>query len=793
MQAINYPRTYAQTGEIAAYRPVRRPDRTLPIQVTGGKFTIGGERFPLNIASFVEGSAVPKVDAEIVETIKRVISDGHNGIFLRAFNGRQWNESAYNWGVWAYAHDDPDAAHRWELSETALAQLDKMIAWSLDLGLECVYLDFTGYDENIVRHPSLRPYGSYFSQGMQWSSEARQMMWDANSRIALRVSTITGTRHIDNPRIIWKFFNENGFSDEYRRSGTVTWSGGTNSRFERIISNIDDPTPTYSGMPVNNGYWLTELNAKLFAWAAANRPSWVIPNWGVGGSQGMPTRATWYTWASGADPTTDKNNIIDFLDAMDVEATADIIRRVRAHNPLAVINTGTFSYVSLNAHFALPEDCRGNLFTESHQYFSDNASTGVKLGTSTSRRSVQDNSWNLTLSGYGDSGWYPHTVGVRSSEVGFLNSECGQYGPNRWRYQRPAYEFILATLHGYDYADFSQSQQYLTNQFKCDGRYMGGDNANVASPAIRLANRAFSAIHRFQMFDEHSSSFTIQATDASIKAYQHSNVVVAVQGGGQLINNGSDGSAHAIWGTKKVFIEVDPTNTATPTTDNTAIRISDASLASGVYLRNTATEKIYLKRPEGMQLMSPYCCGFIDTLREKAAADAIFAMPMYLSSMSASVNCAVCFLRSDGLWPLFTGPMKLYIHGSDFSDEVVLQGSDYAQHVADALGPHDPPGAAYFMANDQVQVWYSASNSQSWGNNSGSASTVRLMMPEPFTLNLITPVDLEIFGVTKDGIPVRIASTYAGGIWSFNYDGTYPEYIVQPKVTNNVLSHLETE
>ena len=76
----------------------------------------------------------------------------------------------------------------------------------------------------------------------------------------------------------------------------------------------------------------------------------------------------------------------------------------------------------------------------------------------------------------------------------------------------------------------------------------------------------------------------------------------------------------------------------------------------------------------------------------------------------------------------------------------------------------------------------------------GSASTVRLMMPEAFTLSLDTSsaggTDLEIFGVTKEGVPIRLASNYdsATKVWSFNYDGTYPEYTVQPSAARSTMA-----
>lgn len=793
MLSINYPRTYAQTGEIAAFRPTRRPSRDAVISVSNGRFALDGELFPIFFTPLVEGAAVPKVDAELIATLKRIVADGYNGLYLRDITGRKWTESSTNWGVWEYDNNDASYTNRWSMVEAALVQVDKMVAYALDYGIECVCIDLEGYDEIVLRHPNQRAIGTYQGRGMWWSSEYRQMAWDVNSRIFTRTSTITGIRHCDNPRVIWKFANENGFGDAATRGTTSNFEGSTTTWMAKIV----DGTGTN-----NNGYWYTELNAKLVAWRDANAPTWTIPAWGRGssgvadGAVGFPKRETWFNWATGASPATDQARFIDFVDAMDYEAACDLITRCRAENPAVVINVGTQHYHSPRANFALPADLSTNLFAETHQYFNDNGGVGVKTGTATSRRSCIDPTWTTVLNGMG---WIDATGATRSQDTAFVASECGQYSPNRWRYQRMYYEMLFAQLHGYDTSDFNQAQQYSSYQFVNDGRYPMGDHVTVGSPCLRLTARAVSVPLRLGFLTEHTSSFVVQSRPSDIATYQYANKTVGVQGGLKCMNpTPTDGTQNFVYSQYKVYWNIDAA--ATPTTDFSPVKVLHATLAAGTFLRNTATEKVYIKRPEGVQLMTPYMCGFIDTLQEKAAADAIFTMPLYLSSMLASVSCAVCFLRSDGLYPLFTGPMKLYIHGSDFSDEVVLQGSDYAQHAADALGAHNPPGEAYFMANDQVTMYYAGASSQSWGNGSGSPATCRLMMPESFTLNLDTTnagalpgTDLEIFGVGTNGIPVRLSSSYNTGskLWSFNYTGVYPEYIVQPKVSTATLLQYE--
>ena len=191
-------------------------------------------------------------------------------------------------------------------------------------------------------------------------------------------------------------------------------------------------------------------------------------------------------------------------------------------------------------------------------------------------------------------------------------------------------------------------------------------------------------------------------------------------------------------------------------------------------VRNRIAEAIYLKTPDGLQGKSRYCCVFIDTITETPA----FTMPMSVSSMSAAVSCAFMFLRSDTKIDLFTGPMKLFILGSAYDTELVTQGGG--------------PGEAAFMTTDEITINYFSG--LTWTDS--VAANVRLMMPEAFTVNLDTTnggllpagTDLEIFGVTMAGVPVRLDSSYNSGtkVWTWRYDPTvnpYAEYTLQPKVT----------
>ena len=156
-----------------------------------------------------------------------------------------------------------------------------------------------------------------------------------------------------------------------------------------------------------------------------------------------------------------------------------------------------------------------------------------------------------------------------------------------------------------------------------------------------------------------------------------------------------------------------------------------------------------------------------------------------MSGSEATKPC-VTFIRSDGLWPLFTGPGKLFIHGTDLTLGLVNRNSSYASSGG--------IGEATFLANDLQTVYYSASNSQLW--DSGIVADQRQAMPEAFTLTIDTTnnglnpagTDLEFFGVDKDGIPHRIATSYDSGtkLLTLPYDATYPRYAYNPKPTSTV-------
>lgn len=837
MLAINYPRAYTNTGGHGAYRldQSRRPDRDAKISIIanaqGALWSLdGATEFPLMFAPLVEGASLPKVDAQIIDTLESMVADGYNGLMIRSPTSRYWTESGSNWGVWEYIESDASYVNRWAMEEDALIQMDKMIAWALDLGIECVWIDLEGYDDIINRHANQRPQGTYQGRGMGWSTEYDQMAWDVNSRIFTRTSRITGVRHCDNGRIIWKFDNENGFSDSYTRTTTSNWGGsaqsGANTSGTAIVTGLSDTSLLRTGWGVSgtgvptsttilsidsatqitlsantttsgtrtftfscrwfdkiirsatdsygaNGYWRTELATKWVAWVTASSYSASV---GVNGSAGawngcVPDQAAFTALTLDSN---DRNAVLDFVSQMDVEHIERTIAYVDAAAPRGdvVLCTGTWTYHCPRAHVGLSAAsmARGNLFCDTHHYLPDGVSSGVKSGSVTTRQSIFDSGWVVVTNGLALTDVY---LGQRSTTTGFVASEEGQYGPNGWRYERAALSAIMACRHRHPIALFNWAQQVTTDQLLTDGKGMTSDHVNVSSQCDRLMARCISPIVLHRFFSPASGTFTVLATKASIQAKSHA------QGTTGFFTNRlnaaaiSDGSEHGVWADKAVVLSIDESNT--PTTVWTDFpKVADATLASGTYLVNTATEKIHLRHDHGIQAMSPYVNWFIGEM----LASPVFAMPLSISNLAAAITRAHLCIRSDGPWPLFEGPWMMFIHGSDYSLDLVTQGGGAI-------------GEAAWLADSDLQVLNYATGS-TW-SNTGTTTDQRLMMPETLTIALdasgasgvFASLEQEVFKIGNDGLPVRVVTSFSSGVTSFAYDATCPVFYGHPVAKRN--------
>jgi hypothetical protein len=772
MLAINWPRAYNVTcghGNVRVDQS-RRPPRTasfsvVPDAATGAFLSLDGvTEFPLIFATLTEASAIPKVDQQIRDTIASLVADGYNAIRMGASTGRTWTEGASNWGCWTYTDSDPSYTNRWVMEEAALVQFDKMVAWSLDAGIECLYMSDEGYDDIINRHPNQRPQGTYQGRGMCWSSEYDEMAWDVNSRIYLRTSTVTGIRHCDNGRIIWGCSNENGFSDAYQRTTTSSWGGGGSVRwFSKIIDSVTD---SYG----NNGYWRTELAAKWVAWVTASSYSASV---GVNGSGGtwngcIPTPSAFTALST---DSADKNAVLDFMAQMDIEHVQRVIYAYQSARSDVCIMLGTWSYSSM---LAWTEHGRtGNFLVDTHHYYIDDASSGVKTGSVVSRRSVFNSAWSYVTNGLGEA---DATVGQRTENLAYIATEEGQYGPSGWRYERVAISALISCRHKHSIGPFGWAQQVTTDQLLNDGKNMPNDHANVGSQCSRLMIRCIHPIVRYRFFSPASGLFTVMATPQSVKDKSHTN------GANGFVPNRfnpsavSDGTENSAWGSKCVLLSIDAGNT--PTTDWTNYpKVTDGTLAAGTYVINTADEKIHIRNDHGIQAMSPYCNWFIGEM----LASPVFSMPLSISNLAAAITRAHLCIRSEGPWPLFEGPWMMFVHGSDYSLDLVRRGSDYTLD-----GPGNVTEAGWLSNSDSRTLYYVSAGSQSWSN--GTISDQRLMMPETFTIALDTSaatgvfdsLEQEVFKIGNDGLPVRVATSFSSGVTSWAYDATCPVYYGQP-------------
>ena len=798
MLGINFYRAYGADGEHAAARPARI-DRGLGVRVdtTNGQLVRSdGTRLRLK-GTTIQESGTMMSDAQIAAHVKRIRGNGYNAVrFLSYCGNKKWTGyTGSSWGPFTYDSTDTTPwatiSNRWLLNETALVQLDKTIAALFDAGIEFILMSNNDYAVHIERHSSQHARGTYQGYGMMWSDEYRDILKDFLSRFYTRTNTITGIRYCDERRIGWQIDNENGMSDSYTRSTTNAWGGGASVHWWDKI--IEGTTDTFG----DNGYWYTELNAKLTAWAASadgiaahvsagGSGVWTVPLWGRGstgvadGARGFPKRSVWNAWATGATPERDKDMIVMFIEAMEVEYHNEMIAWMLAQTTTGelIYMPATFHYQSPRASLGLTEVDGVSILVDRHIYLLDGSDVaGTKSGSAVTRKSVMD----MTATPNANGQQLYQLNGIRSKKVVAFSDEDGDYGPNRWRYQRAYYGMVTALLQDIESFGFTEGQQMTTGQLLTDGRYMSADHINCASPAHALASRAVAPAHIYGFLSPLASEYSFNSTIESLRTYQkYSNTPRFSTGGYQLMGGspytGYAGSSyfHAPW-KKRIYYSIDDGQAATSEASIASAypSLPLATLAAGTFLVDTATEKLFVKSGYGYEVTTPYMAGYVDTLTTTSQINATYAgfNPLTISSMSAAVTCAVCFLRSDGPWPLFTGAMKLYIHGSDYDTTLVTQGGG--------------AGEATFLSGDLVTVNYASGSTWLSGHD---ATTVRLAMPESFTVSMNTNaapapfagVELEVFKVSAAGIPTRVATTFSSGVTSFSYDATCPEYTVQP-------------
>lgn len=858
MPAINFPRTYTNTGGLAARRKAR--SRRYPaadrVNITNGKFHIGAKRFRWMGCALVEAAALQKDDTELRATMQRIAAEGHNVVRLRSWTDRSWDDTALNWGMWKYAEDTPLQADKWLIHENALAQIDKAIAYALEAGIELVYIDIEGWQDVLRRHPTPRPEGCFEGRGMWWSPLFRDMMWDSTRRILEHEGALIGCRIIDHPRVVVMVSNECGFGNSYLRTDTKTWrspvivgsnvfnndtltlpntvgvyvgmaasgtgvpggstvlaktsttvqlsavcsSGGagrsftfrhTGTYFSKIIKRMVDTTG-------DNAFWMDDathgINPKFLSWAASAYPAWTVPAWGPGGEACLPETAALQAWGTQSD----RDKVIEWASTVDVEVIVDHLTRLRALNDDCVVCLGTWGYHSPLAYTKIPLLLKKNLCIEIHGYFNDDTGGDDKEGSAVTRRSIFSSTWS-----YGKNGgpWQIGYQGQRTADLALIDGEIGQYSWNRRKYERPIYGAIMCLLHEIEYCTAHEGQQHIEFQTLCDGRPQQNDHSNVADQTLRLCNRALGPCIEHGFLTPFGSSFTINFTEASLLALQkaknsatisphHLNDTITGMPAGNYLLGGRE---HAHLGGKQIYCSIDNANT--PTTDWTGYpAVTDTTLDAGYEVRNTATEKFWVRNDVGSELMTPYWVNYCNTINDTPHFS---EMPVKARDLTGAITVGFLNCRSDeeGV-ELFQGPGLITIAGGSYSLEMLNKGNNGGTHQTGTpgqFGTNNPPGEAYALANDSVTVYHMApagqSQSKTW--SSGGASDQRTNMPAPFWVDLDTtnngrfPAGQEqvIYQVGLLGNVIPVASTYDSGtkVQSFYYDATLPEYLYHPK------------
>lgn len=574
-------------------------------------------------------------------------------------------------------------------SETFMVRLDKTIAIANALGLQ-VWIGGFYFNQAVTRVAKL-PTGTYESYGMGWSSEFRAIERAHILRFADRVNTQTGVRYIDNPGIIWQPYNENGFSDAYFDHGPTADFDGVRW-FDQIVDQTN-----------GNGYWKPELDTKIRGYYAAR--GWVLP-----GNQ-FPKWSTWDSW----DNTTDKQHFMQFMTDTDLEYAADSYNWFKSLNPNVFVNINTFNYM----------DGRVLDITDiasMHSYARTPSGDPITVPPNYTTRSsiLQDKdgfNWNRVMGG------------SRTERVPFVVAEVGDQGINRWDYERTILEAIVHCLQRTSgFLLFNESQDL--GQATASGiRY---NHHHVGWPSRRLAAMLAGPIVKYRLIDPLPEKNVAVIDPAQYLIKQTEKKTTGLSS--FHFQNGWDGSERGYW-LKRLYMSF-----GTPQNTTGYPKIMDATFNNtGVQV----TEQVFVKNT-GVIVNAPAVVGLVNDLKNTKIG------PMTLSRVTPTEN-AVVMIRSDGNYPLFTGPAKLFVH-------------QYST-VTDAAG------FTGTMDGEIVTSW-------------GSEKNTRLVVPPPFVITFATAGrELDVFGVNDDGTVILLSTIFNAnaGTVQFSTDIRFPLYLVVPR------------
>ena len=654
-----------------------RPPITSWLTVENGKLMRSGKEFiifgtGLNEGSAAIGATSYMTDEDNLKTIKRIAAAGFNTIRVMGYDVKDMTTSAASYSCWA----GPTGT---DLSEKCMVQLDKTIARANQMGMQIWMGGF--FFENAAARSGY-PVGVYRSFGMSWSREFRDKIAKVHIlRFADRINTQTGIKYKDNPGIIWQPYNEDGLSDAYFSH---------NGWFDNIL-NPSDP----------NAYWKPELDTKIRTYYAGK--GWTLP-----GNQ-FPAKSTYNGWT-----TTDKSNFVKFMSDTEIEYSKDMYDWFKSLNPNILVVMNTFNY--MDGHVLANTN-----ISSRHIYArvpsGDAITNPPNYQTRTSiLRDPNGFFWSMAMDG------------SRLENTPFTVPEVGDYGLNRWDYERTILEAIVHSLQQTSgFLVFNESQALY--QAKASGiQYI---HHHVGAPSRRLGDLLAGPIVEYR--------FINPLPEKHVSVFENSQYLAQQVSKGSLalspfsFQNGWDGSERGYW-LKRLYMSF-----GSPQNVSNYPKVTDTQFAAGIQIPGG---QVFAKST-GVTINAPAVVGLVNDLKNTTIG------PMTLSGVTPMEN-ALVMIRSDANYPLFSGSAKLFVH----SYQTVTNAAGFTGTVD----------------GETVTSW-------------GSESNTRLVVPTSFTITFATGgKNLNISGVNDDGTVVQLNTVFDAnaGTVRVSTDTRFPLYLVVP-------------
>ena len=320
--------------------------------------------------------------------------------------------------------------------------------------------------------------------------------------------------------------------------------------------------------------------------------------------------------------------------------------------------------------------------------------------------------------------------GSRLESTPFIVAEVGDYGLNRWDFERTILEAIVNCLQKTSgFVVFNESQSLY--QAKANG--MQYNHHHVGVPSRRLGDLLVAPIMEYRFINPLPDKNTAVFTPTDYLSRQVALERTAINS--SSFQNLWDGSERAYW-LKRLYMSF-----GSPQYTGDYPKVTDADFAAGIQVPGG---QVFAKST-GVTVNAPAVVGLVNDLKNTTIG------PMTLSGVTPVPN-ALVMIRSDANYPLFDGPAKLFVY--------------MYSTVTDAAG--------WTGTQDGETV-------TSWG----SQSNTRLVVPIPFTITFNTGgKDLAISGVNDDGTTVSLQTVFDknAGTVRFSTDTRYPLYLVTPKV-----------